>query len=92
MRSYNREDWIKVRAAGKRWFLLRNAVIARGLPMGIVVALVIEMYLGRPIPDALLEPPFLARLLLAVGVFSLSSSLSALANWRYHERRYGSED
>lgn len=92
MRSYSREDWGKVRAGGKRWFLLRNAVFARGVPMGIIVALVIEIYLGHPIPGALLEAPFLGRLLLAVGVFSLSSSLSALANWRYHERRFPSGD
>jgi hypothetical protein len=39
-------------------------------------------------PDALLEARFLGRLLLAVAVFSASGCISALANWRVHERRF----
>ena len=92
MRTHSREDWTKVHAEGKRRYLLRYGVIGRGIPMGCVVALLIEVVLGHQLPGALLEPPFLQNLLLAVGVFSASGSLSALASWGIHQRRYGEGD
>jgi len=88
MRIHGREEWAKLQAEGKRRYLLRYGVIGRGIPMGCVVAVLIEAVLGHQLPDALLEPSFLWNLLLAVGVFSVSGSLSALANWRVHQRRY----
>jgi hypothetical protein len=91
MRIHGSEEWAEVYAQGQRRYLLRHGVIGRGIPMGCVVALLIEAVLGHPLPDALLEPPFLRNLLLAVGVFSVSGSLSALANWRVHQRRFGGE-
>jgi hypothetical protein len=61
--------------------------------MGIAVALLIELWVpSGEMPAALLEPPFLGRLLLAVAVFSASGCLSAFANWRVHQRRFGGSD
>ena len=92
MRIHSEEEWEKVEAGGRGRYLLRYGVIGRGLPMGFVVALVIEAALGHPLPGALREPSFLRNLLLAVGVFSASGCGLALANWRAHQRRFGGRD
>lgn len=89
MRLHSEEDWAKIRALGRGQYLLRYGVIGRGVPMGILVALLIELLSpSGAMPDALLEARFLGRLLLAVAVFSVSGCISALANWRVHERRF----
>ena len=89
MRVHSSEDWAKIRTAGRGQYLFRYGVLGRGLPMGILVALLIEVFSpSAPMPDALLEPRFLGRLLLAIAVFSASGCISALANWRIHERRF----
>jgi len=88
MRIHSREEWAKVRTLGRGRYLFRYGVIGRGIPMGVVVALLIELWDPSGVmPDALLETRFLGRLLLAVTVFSASGALSAVANWRVHERR-----
>jgi hypothetical protein len=90
MRIHGEEEWAKLEAEGKGRYLLRYGVIGRGVPMGIVVALLIELWdPSGEMPGALLEPRFLARLLLAVTVFAASGCLSSLANWRVHARRFG---
>jgi hypothetical protein len=90
MRIHSKEDWAKVHAEGKGRYLLRSGVIGRGIPMGLVVSLLIELWdPSGEMPDALLSPRVLLRLLLALAVFSASGCLSALANWRVHERRFG---
>jgi hypothetical protein len=89
MRIYNKEEWAKLEAQGKGRYLLWKGVIGRGVPMGLVVALLIELWdPSGEMPGALLEPRFLGRLLLAVAVFAASGCISALANWRVHERRF----
>jgi hypothetical protein len=90
MRIYSKEEWAKLAAEGKGRYLLRNGVVGRGVPMGLVVALLIELWdPSGEMPGALLESRFLGRLLLAVAVFAASGCVSALANWRIHERRFG---
>lgn len=89
MRIHSREEWAKLRTQGRGRYLFRYGVVGRGIPMGIVVALLIELWdPSGAMPDALLETHFLGRLLLAVAVFSASGCISALANWRVHERRF----
>jgi hypothetical protein len=89
MRLHGREDWARIRTAGRGQYLFRYGVLGRGVPMGILVALLIELLdPSGAMPDALLEPRFLWRLLLAIAVFAASGCLSALANWRMHERRF----
>jgi hypothetical protein len=90
MRVHEREEWAKLEAEGRSRYLLRYGAVRRGLPMGIAVALLLELWApSGEMPGALLEPSFLGRLLLAVAVFSASGCLSALANWRLHQRRFG---
>ena len=56
MRIHSEEDWAKIRTLGRERYLLRYGVIGRGLPMGIVVALLIELWdPSGAMPDALLE-------------------------------------
>ena len=89
MRLHSKDDWAKIRALGRGRYLFRYGVVGRGIPMGILVALLIELLdPSGPMPDALLETRFLGRLLLAVAVFAASGCISALANWRVHERRF----
>jgi len=89
MRLHSEEDWSRIRTLGKGQYLLRYGVIGRGVPMGILVALLIELLNpSGAMPGALLEARFLWRLLLAVAVFAASGCISALANWRLHERRF----
>ena len=89
MRNYTAEQWREIRAKGKPAFLFRSGFFGRGLPFGILVAVVIEVMRGGVFPDALSETAFLLRVALAVAVFTLSGSLGAQANWSVHERRHG---
>ena len=87
MRTWRPDEWPAVRARGKRAFLLRYGLLARGLPLGLLVALVIEAGLGGVFPATLWSAPFLGRLLLCVAVFSLTGCINANVNWNAHERR-----
>ena len=87
MRIQNRQDWEKVRAGGKMRFVVTRGVLGRGVPMGVVCALGIEVYLGGSFPDLLTSPIFLSRLLLASAVFSVGGCLNANMSWNFHERR-----
>lgn len=84
----SREEWERIRAQGRARFVVMTGIVARGIPMGIVVALAIEILTGEPIPDSLWSARFGWRLLLAMAVFSASGSLSAFMNWRLYERRF----
>jgi hypothetical protein len=87
MRVFRPDEWPSVRARGKGAFLLRYGFLARGLPLGALVAGVIEAGLGGVFPAALWSPPFLGRLLLCVAVFSVTGCINANVNWNAHERR-----
>jgi hypothetical protein len=82
-------EWQVVRAAGKRWFLLRYGVLGRGLPLAILCAAAIQFALGTPPQEWLRTRDFWVRLGLALVVFSLSGSLTANATWNLYERRFG---
>ncbi len=89
MRVHGSEEWAKIRSEGRAQYLLRYGVLRRGIPMGIAVALLIELLdPSGGMPDALLAPRFLWRLSLALAVFAASGCLSALGSWRLHERRF----
>lgn len=87
MRVWRPEEWPSVRAHGKRAFLFRYGFLGRGLPLGALVALVIEAGLGATFPAALWSPSFLGRLLLCVAVFSVTGCINANLNWNVHEKR-----
>jgi hypothetical protein len=88
MRAFKPEEWARVRSRGKPAFLVRYGVLQRGVPLGVLIAVVIEATLGSPLPDALTSGPFLLRAVLFSAVFSASGCLAAHANWNLHERRY----
>ena len=92
MRNYSAEQWKEVRERGKPVFLFRTGFLGRGLPFGVLVAIVVELMRGGVFPDALQDTGFLLRSVLAVAVFTLSGSLGAQANWSVHERRHGYAD
>jgi hypothetical protein len=84
----SREDWERLVARGQQEFLLRNGVLRRGLPLGILLGVVLELYLGGRFPDSLASVSFWARTLLCVAVFSTSGVLRSLALWNAYRRRY----
>lgn len=89
MRAYRENEWKQVRERGEAAFLLRYGFLGRGLPLGVIVALAIELSLGGGFPDAFGEPAFWGRLLFAVAVFTASGCVASHYNWKVHERRYG---
>ena len=88
MRVWRAEQWQEVRAKGKPSFLFRYGFLGRGLPLGTLAALAVEVVIGTPVPDALTSPSFVARLVACIAVFSLSGSIMANANWNLHEKRH----
>ena len=84
-----RREWERMKARGRTRFVLLSGVLGRGLPLGLVVAVAIQILTGEPLPDSLASPTFVGRALLAVAVFSASGCLSAYTAWRLHERRFG---
>jgi hypothetical protein len=83
-----REQWDQLLVRGRNRFLLENGVLRRGLPLGIVLAVILELYLGGRFPEALRNAAFWGRLALCVGVFSTSGALRSLAIWNAYRRRY----
>lgn len=77
-----------MRERGEPRFLLMRGVLGRGLPMGVLLAVALELYVGSPFPEAFSTAAFWGRLALCVGVFSASGCVSAHAQWRLLERRF----
>lgn len=73
---------------GERHFLLMRGVLGRGVPMGVLLAVALELAVGAPFPEAFSTTAFWGRLALCVGVFSASGCVSAHAQWRLLERRF----
>jgi hypothetical protein len=87
MRIDRVEDWHRVRAAGKTRFVLLSG-LARGIPMGLAVMILIELFAGGPFPESLATWRFAWRALLAVAIFTASGCVSAMVNWGVFERRF----
>jgi len=87
--AQDRAEWDRIQERGKNWFLFSRGVIGRGLPMALVCAIGIEVYLGGELPRALAEAPFLGRLALALGVFSVGGVLNAQMQWKLNQKRFG---
>ena len=85
----DRAEWDRIQERGKNWFLFSRGVLGRGLPMALVCAVGIELYLGGELPRALGEAPFLGRLALALGVFSVGGVLNAQMQWKLNQKRFG---
>jgi hypothetical protein len=83
----SRQEWERIRAGGRTRYVLTRGVLGRGVPMALLVAIGIELYLGGSFPEALTTPGFLGRLLLGLALFSASGILTARLAWNVHERR-----
>jgi hypothetical protein len=81
------EDWQKVRAGGKPRFVLVSG-LARGIPMGFAVMLVIELFAGGPLPESLATWRFAWRALFAVAIFTASGCVSAVVSWGLLQKRF----
>jgi hypothetical protein len=88
----SREEWERVVSAGRQQFLLQNGVLRRGLPLGLLLGVVLELYLGGTFPDSLAKASFWGRTALCVLVFSTSGMLRSLALWNAYRRRYETLD
>jgi hypothetical protein len=84
----SREEWDRLVARGRQRFLLENGVLRRGLPLGLLLGVVLELYLGGVFPDSLRQASFWGRTALCVAVFSTSGVLRSLALWNAYRRRY----
>ncbi len=84
----NREEWDRVRVRGRTRYLVLAGVVQRGLPMGVVVALAVEVLTGRPVPDSFVSLRFAFTVLAGVSFFSLSGCIRAATQWRLAERRF----
>jgi len=84
------EDWYRVRAAGKARFVLLSG-LARGIPMGLAVMILIELFAGGAFPESLATGRFAWRALLAVAIFTASGCVSAVFNWGVFERRFAED-
>jgi hypothetical protein len=89
MRNWQAGEWASVRARGKTNFLVRYGFLQRGLPFGVLIAVVIELALGSAFPEALRSPVFLFRLVALVALFSLSGCMRASVTWNAYEKRFG---
>lgn len=78
-----------MRARGKTQFLIRHGFFGRGLPLGVLVALVIELALGHALAEALRAPVFWARLVALVALFTATGVLRAQVTWNAYEKRFG---
>jgi hypothetical protein len=88
MRLSNRDEWDRVRVRGRARYLVLTGVVQRGLPMGVVVALAVEVLTGRPVPDSLVSARFVFTVFAGVALFSLSGCIRAATQWRLAERRF----
>jgi hypothetical protein len=87
-----REEWLPIRARGKRWFLLRYGILGRGLPLAALCALAIEYSLRIRSPDTRGPLDFLELFVLALAVFSATGCLTANTTWNLYERRLGAPE
>lgn len=85
----NPQEWEALRAAGKRWYLVRYGVLGRGLPLAVLCAVAIQLALGTPPAEWLRSQDFLIRLGLFVVLFSFTGVMTANATWKLNERRFG---
>ena len=86
----NRVEWKELKARGKRAFVIQGG-LRRGLPMGVALAVAVEVIQGHPLPDALGTGSFLGRALLACALFSVGGCLTAAAQWRALEQRFAND-
>ncbi|MEB2344654.1 MAG: hypothetical protein OZ948_07940 [Deltaproteobacteria bacterium] len=84
-----RAEWERIRRTGVWPYAIRRG-LARGIPMGIVIIVLLELVQGRSFGPALFrDPAVLGRFALAIVLFSLGGVVSTYARWRALDLRFG---
>lgn len=84
-----RAEWERIRRTGVWPYAIRRG-LARGIPMGIVIILLLEWIQGRTFGAELFrDPVVLGRFALAIVLFSLGGFVSTYARWRALDLRFG---
>jgi hypothetical protein len=87
--AQRRAEWERIRHTGVWPYAIQRG-LARGIPMGIVIIVLLELIQGRRFGFELFrEPEVLGRLALAVVLFSLGGVVSTYARWRALDLRFG---
>ncbi len=91
MKNFKLDEWRVEKTKGKQAFLLRYGFLGRGLPLGVLVAVLVEVgaYAGK-LPDLLMHAPFWGRMAFAIAVFTATGCINATLNWNLHEKRHRS--
>jgi hypothetical protein len=87
--SQRRAEWDRIRRSGVwPWALQRG--LARGIPMGLLILVALELVQGRTLDARMFtDPALLGRLALAIALFSVGGAVSAYARWRALDLRFG---
>ncbi|MCH2409997.1 hypothetical protein MK292_04145 [Myxococcota bacterium] len=80
-------EWERIREKGKRHYVAICG-IRRGVPMGVVLATVVERILHNPFPEAFGTRDFIFRAFAASVLFSISGAVRAGSRWSSLERRF----
>jgi hypothetical protein len=84
-----RAEWERIRRTGVWPYAIQRGLL-RGIPMGLLIIVLLEVIQGRPFGLAMFrDPEVLGRLALAVVLFSLGGVVSTYARWRALDTRFG---
>jgi len=91
LEAQRRAEWERIRRTGVWPHAIRRGLM-RGVPMGLVIILVLELIQGRKLGVELFrDPEVLGRFALAVVLFSLGGVVSTYARWRALDLRFGAQ-
>jgi hypothetical protein len=84
-----RAEWERIRRTGIWPYAIQRGLL-RGIPLGIVIILLLELAQGRSLGAELFrDPAVLGRFALAIVLFSLGGVVSTYARWRALDLRFG---
>lgn len=86
--AQRRAEWERIRRTGVWPHAIRRGLL-RGIPMGLGIILLLELLQGHPLDGMLRDGALLARLALAVVLFSIGGVVSTYARWRALDLRFG---
>jgi len=89
LEAHRRAEWERIRRTGVWPHAIRRGLL-RGIPTGLLIIVALELLSGRPLDASRLrDGELLARLALAVVLFSLGGVVSTYARWRALDLRFG---
>lgn len=89
LEARRRAEWERIRTRGV-WRHALQRGLARGVPMGLLIIVALELVQGQGLgAERLRDPELLGRFALAVALFSLGGVVSTYARWRALDARFG---